>query len=66
MDYPAYRAMGWQIGAGPVESACKSVIGARVKQAGMRWGTDGADQVGHIRALFRGEIGQWDAYWSRN
>lgn len=66
MDYPRYQAKGWQIGSGPVESACKSVIGARMKQAGMRWGTDGADQVGHIRALFRGETGQWDALWSRN
>jgi hypothetical protein len=64
MDYPTYRARGWQIGSGPVESACKSVIGARMKQAGMRWGTDGAEEVGHIRALFRGEEGQWDAYWS--
>jgi hypothetical protein len=66
MDYPAYRARGWQIGSGPVESACKSVIGARMKQAGMRWGSDGAEQVAHIRALFRGETGQWDAFWSRN
>jgi hypothetical protein len=66
MDYPYYRARGWQIGSGPVESACKSVIGARMKQAGMRWGTDGAEQVAHIRALFRGETGQWEAFWSRN
>lgn len=66
MDYPRYRARGWQIGSGPVESACKSVIGARMKQAGMRWGTDGADQVAHVRALFRGETGQWDAFWSQN
>ncbi len=66
MDYPSYRARGWQIGSGPVESACKSVVGARMKQAGMRWGTDGAEQVAHIRALFRGETGQWDAFWSRN
>jgi hypothetical protein len=66
MDYPAYRAKGWQIGSGPVESACKSVVGARMKQAGMRWGPGGAEQVGHIRALFRGEAGQWDAFWSRN
>jgi hypothetical protein len=66
MDYPAYQAKGWQIGSGPVESACKSVVGARMKQAGMRWGTDGADQVSHIRALFRSEAGQWDAFWSRN
>jgi hypothetical protein len=66
MDYPTYRAKGWQIGSGPVESACKSVVGARMKQAGMRWGTDGAEQVGHIRALFRGETGQWEAFWARN
>jgi len=66
MDYPSYQAKGWQIGSGPVESACKSVIGARMKQAGMRWGTDGAEQLAHIRALFRGESGQWDAFWSRN
>jgi hypothetical protein len=66
MDYPSYQAKGWQIGSGPVESACKSAIGARMKQAGMRWGTDGAEQVGHIRALFRGQTGQWDAFWSRN
>jgi hypothetical protein len=65
MDYPMYRAQGWQIGSGPVESACKSVIGARMKQAGMRWGTDGADQVSHVRALFRGEVGQWDACWAQ-
>jgi hypothetical protein len=66
MDYPGYQAKGWQIGSGPVESACKSVVGARMKQAGMRWGTDGAEQVAHVRALFRGETGQWDAFWSRN
>ena len=65
MDYPSYRAKGWQIGSGPVESACKSVVGARMKQTGMRWGTDGAEQVAHIRALFRGELGQWDVFWSR-
>ena len=66
MDYPTYREKGWYIGSGPIESACKSVIGTRMKQAGMRWGTDGADSIGHIRALFRGETGQWDAYFSHN
>ena len=42
MDYPTYRANGWQIGSGPVESACKTVIGQRLKGGGMRWGEDGA------------------------
>ena len=63
MDYPSYRAKGWQIGSGPVEAACKQVVGQRMKGSGMRWGAAGADAVGHLRALFRSEKGQWDAYW---
>jgi hypothetical protein len=66
MDYPSYRARGWQIGSGPVESACKTVIGQRLKGGGMRWGEDGADAVAHLRALFRSEKGQWEAFWSHN
>jgi hypothetical protein len=63
MDYPSYVAKGWAIGSGPVESACKTVIGQRMKGAGMRWGNDGADSVSHLRALFRSGDRQWDAYW---
>ena len=66
MDYPHYISQGWQIGSGPVESACKTVIGQRMKGAGMRWGVDGADSISHLRALFRGETGQWDSFWSQN
>lgn len=50
MDYPYYRAQGWQIGSGPVESGCKTVVGQRLKLAGMRWGEDGTDTVCHLRA----------------
>ena len=63
MDYPSYVAKGWAIGSGPVESACKTVIGGRMKGSGMRWGEDGADSVGHLRALFKSGDRQWDAYW---
>ncbi len=42
MDYPTYRARGWQIGSGPVASACQRVVGQRLKGAGMRWGEGGA------------------------
>lgn len=66
MDYPTYQAKGWQIGSGPVESACKTVVGQRLKGAGMRWGEDGADAVCHLRALFRSESSQWEAFWHRN
>lgn len=66
MDYPEYLARGWCIGSGAVESACKTVVGQRLKLAGMRWGEDGADAVCHLRALYRSEKGQWDAFWRRD
>jgi len=66
MDYPTYRAKGWQIGSGSMESACKSVVCQRLCGTGMRWGGDGADAVCHLRALFRSEPGQWEAFWNRS
>ncbi len=63
MDYPEYRSRGWQIGSGPVESACKTVVGQRLKEAGMRWREPGSDAVCRLRALFLSEEPQWDAFW---
>jgi hypothetical protein len=65
MDYPFYLAQGWQIGSGPVESGCKTVVGQRLKLAGMRWREYGTDGVCHLRALFKSDSGQWDAFWER-
>lgn len=64
MDYPSYQAHGWAIGSGPVESACKTVIGQRMKGSGMRWGPEGADAMCHLRALLKSGVGPWDAYWN--
>ena len=66
LDYPQYRAKGWQIGSGPVESAGKRVVGQRLKGAGMRWGEEGAEAVCRLRALFLSESGPWEAFWSHN
>ena len=63
MDYPRYVRNGWQIGSGPVESACKVVVAERLKLGGMRWGLDGANALCHLRALFLSQPGQWDAFW---
>jgi hypothetical protein len=66
MEYPEYLAKGWCIGSGAVESACKTAVGQRLKLAGMRWGEDGAHAVCHLRALYRSEKGQWEAFWDRD
>jgi hypothetical protein len=65
MEYPEYQAEGWCIGSGAVESACKTVVGQRLKGAGMRWGEEGAHALCHIRALYRSESGQWETFWQR-
>ena len=49
-----------------VESVCKTVVGQRLKLAGMRWGEDGAHAVCHLRALYRSEKGRWKAFWNRD
>jgi hypothetical protein len=63
MDYPKYLSHGWWIGSGPIESACKTVIGKRMKGGGMRWGEAGADGICHLRALLCGGLEVWDDYW---
>lgn len=66
MDYPRYRANGWQIGSGPVESGCKRVVSQRLKGAGMRWGERGSNAMCHLNALLLSEPGQWDGFWAQH
>jgi hypothetical protein len=66
MDYPTYGANGWYIGSGAVESACKAVVGQRLKGSGMRWSEAGSHAVCHVRALYRGEHSQWADFWRRS
>jgi hypothetical protein len=65
MDYPTYLAKGWLIGSGSVESGCKTVVGQRLKLAGMRWREKGTDAVCHLRALYKSERSQWELFWRR-
>jgi hypothetical protein len=65
MDYPTYEANGWYIGSGAVESACKTVVGQRLKGSGMRWSEAGSHALCHVRALYRSEHSQWTDFWRR-
>jgi hypothetical protein len=64
MDYPRYLKHGWQIGSGAVESGCKTVVNQRLCLGGMRWGEAGSDAVVHLRALYRSDPDQWEAFWA--
>lgn len=58
MDYPSYRARGLQIGSGSAESACKQLVSARLKGAGMIWDEAGAQAVASVRAWLKSE--RWE------
>ena len=51
MDYAAFRQAGYPIGSGTIESACKTVVQARMKQSGMRWSRTGAQSMLALRCL---------------
>lgn len=45
MAYPTFRAQGFPIGSGAVESATKHVVQLRMKRPGMRWSPHGAQAL---------------------
>ena len=63
MRYSEYRAAGYPIGSGTVESACKRLIGARMKGAGMCWGKPAAQGVLTLRAELLSD--RWQQSWPK-
>jgi hypothetical protein len=53
MRYDKYRKMKLPIGSGTIESACKNVIGGRLKQGGMTWSPSGAEGMLQIRSSIK-------------
>jgi len=62
MQYPQLHAAGIDIGTGPLESACKNVIGQRLKGRGMRWKLCNVEVMARLRALLA-STNAWDAFW---
>jgi hypothetical protein len=60
-DYPRYRAQGWQIGTGMMESTAKQLVGVRLKGPGMHWTEAGALAVTALRA--QALNGRWHSFW---
>ena len=61
MRYRQFRNQGLFVGSGVIEAGCKTIIGLRLKQSGMRWTVKGANAIIALRAC---EIsGRWEEYW---
>ena len=61
MRYDEYLALGWPIGSGPVEGACKNIIKDRMERSGMRWTEQMAEAIVQLRAIYLS--GDFDRYW---
>jgi len=62
INYPKYRGLGLRVGSGQVEGTCKSLVGARCKQGGMRnWTHRGAEGVLRLRAAL--QTGRYERLW---
>jgi hypothetical protein len=57
--YCTLKEKGYHIGSGAVEAACKNVVQSRMKRAGMRWSSTGAEAMLHASSYFHshGQVG---------
>lgn len=61
MRYASFRRQGLFVGSGVVEAGCKTIIGFRLKQSGMRWTVRGANAIITLRCA---ELsGRWEEFW---
>ena len=63
MRYDRFRAAGYMIGSGSVESACKQIVSQRLKLPGAQWIVDGAVQTAKARAAWLSGI--WHSLCAR-
>ncbi|MEI7733693.1 MAG: ISKra4 family transposase [Verrucomicrobiota bacterium] len=61
MQYGTFRQRGYFIGSGVIEAGCKTVIGMRCKQSGMRWSEPGAENILTFRCLKHSH--RLDSFW---
>jgi len=61
MRYAEFAEAGLPIGSGIVEAACKTLVGERLKQSGMRWREAGGQAILTLRGLIQSD--RFDAAW---
>ena len=62
MRYAQYREKDFFVGSGVVEAGCRTVIGERLKQSGMRWSVRGANAIIALRCCIIS--GRFEDFWA--
>ena len=63
MKYDRFRAAGYMLGSGTIESGCKQIITQRLKCSGAQWSVVGAVQTAKARAAWLS--GEWSVLCAR-
>jgi Uncharacterised protein family (UPF0236) len=61
MRYAEFRRRGLFVGSGVVEAGCKTIMGQRLKQSGMRWTVRGANAIIALRCCQVSN--RWEEFW---
>lgn len=61
MRYADFRRQGLFVGSGVIEAGCKTIVGQRLKQSGMRWSLRGANAIIALRCAQLS--GRWEEFW---
>jgi hypothetical protein len=64
MRYAQYRAAGYLIGSGVIESGCKQIVSRRLKLPGAQWNLDGAILTAKARCVWLS--GRWQELISKH
>ncbi len=62
MRYAEFREKKFFVGSGVVEAGCRTVIGQRLKQSGMRWSVRGANAIIALRCCIMS--GRFEDFWA--
>lgn len=61
MKYAEWIKQGIFVGSGVIEAGCRTIVGQRLKQSGMRWTVRGANAIIALRCC---QIsGRWEDFW---
>lgn len=63
MRYAQFRAAGYLIGSGVIESGCKQIVTRRLKLPGAQWNLDGAILTAKARCVWLS--GRWQELVSK-
>lgn len=61
MRYADFRKQGLFVGSGVMEAGCKTIVGQRLKQSGMRWTVQGANAIIALRCTQISS--RWEEFW---